>query len=233
MTAPQARQAQNPPAEPVLDAQDVFRTLGQTDVLRGISLSILPSEFVAITGPSGSGKTTLLYLLGALDTPSSGEIRIDGVAISSLGDTERSRLRQRSLGFVFQFHFLLPELTALENVAIPAMLSGVQRPEAEKRAKALLERVQISHRLGHRPGELSGGEQQRVAIARALINKPRLMLADEPTGNLDSENTERVFELLQELNREEDLAVLLVTHNENLAHRCQREIRIRDGRVFD
>ncbi len=219
------------PAEPVLEADQVFRTLGQTDVLRGISLRIDAGEFVAITGPSGSGKTTLLYLLGALDTPSQGEIRIDGTAISSLNDTERSRLRQRSLGFVFQFHFLLPELTALENVAIPAMLAGVSRPEAESRAKALLDRVQISHRLGHRPGELSGGEQQRVAIARSLINQPRLMLADEPTGNLDTENTERVFSLLQELNREQNLAVLLVTHNEELARRSQREIHIRDGKV--
>jgi lipoprotein-releasing system ATP-binding protein len=215
----------------VLEAQAVFRTLGQTEVLRGISLQVKAGEFVAITGPSGSGKTTLLYLLGALDTPSQGEIRVDQVAISSLNDTERSRLRQRSIGFVFQFHFLLPELTALENVAIPAMLSGLNRSDAESRARALLERVQLSHRLTHRPGELSGGEQQRVAIARALINQPRLILADEPTGNLDSENTERVFALLQELNREQNLAVVLVTHNEELASRCHREIRMLDGRV--
>ena len=216
---------------PVLQADEVYRTLGQTEVLRGISLAIAPAEFVAIMGPSGSGKTTLLYLLGALDTPSRGEIAIDGVAISRLKDNERSRLRQRSIGFVFQFHFLLPELTALENVAVPAMLAGVARPDAETRARELLDQVQMSHRLGHRPGELSGGEQQRVAIARSLINRPRLMLADEPTGNLDSENTERVFALLQELNRSQDLAVVLVTHNEELARRADREIHIRDGKV--
>ena len=222
------------PAEhPVLRAENVCRTLGQTEVLKGISLSIAKAEFVAIMGPSGSGKTTLLYLLGALDTPSSGEIYIDGVAISGRKDTERSRLRQRSIGFVFQFHFLLPELTALENVAIPAMLAGVTRQDAETRARELLEQVQMSHRLGHRPGELSGGEQQRVAIARALINRPSLMLADEPTGNLDTENTERVFALLQELNREQGLAVVLVTHNEELARRAEREIHIRDGKVVE
>lgn len=218
-------------SDAVLQAEEVYRKLGQTEVLRGISLKIAPAEFVAITGPSGSGKTTLLYLLGALDTPSRGEISIDGVAISRLKDAERSRLRQRSIGFVFQFHFLLPELTALENVAIPAMLAGLTREQAEARARALLEQVQLSHRLGHRPGELSGGEQQRVSIARALINRPRLLLADEPTGNLDSENAERVFALLQELNSSQQLAVVLVTHNEELAARAGREIHIRDGLV--
>lgn len=219
--------------QPVLRAEKVYRTLGQTEVLKGVSLEIAPAEFVAITGPSGSGKTTLLYLLGALDTPSKGEIYLDNTAISSLKDPARDRLRQRTLGFVFQFHFLLPELSALENVAISAMLAGVARPEAESRARGLLEQVQMSHRLGHRPGELSGGEQQRVAIARALVNEPRLILADEPTGNLDSENTQRVFELLQSLNREKQLAVILVTHNDELARLSHREIHLRDGQIID
>ena len=215
----------------VLRATEVCRTLGQTEVLKGITLAIEPAEFVAIMGPSGSGKTTLLYLLGALDTPSHGEIYLDGTAVSSLNDTQRSRLRQRSIGFVFQFHFLLPELTALENVSIPAMLAGSSRGEADARALGLLEQVQMSHRLSHRPGELSGGEQQRVALARALVNRPHLILADEPTGNLDSENAEMVFALLQQLNREQQLAVVLVTHNEELARRSHREIHIRDGKV--
>lgn len=216
---------------PILKVDQVYRKLGQTEVLKGVSLAIAPKEFVAITGPSGSGKTSLLYLMGALDTPNQGDIYLNQTAVSGLKDAERDQLRQKTLGFVFQFHFLLPELSALENVAISAMLANVARSEAESRAKVLLERVQLSHRLSHRPGELSGGEQQRVAIARALINQPRLILADEPTGNLDSENTERVFQLLHELNQENDLAVVLVTHNDELAQRCHREIHMRDGQI--
>lgn len=213
----------------ILSAQNVCRTLGNTEILKNISLDIQAGEFVSIMGPSGSGKTTLLYLLGALDRPSSGEIKINGQAISNLKENQRSRLRQKELGFVFQFHFLLPELTALENVAIAAMLAGLSKPQAEKQAQDLLERVGLSHRLQHRPGELSGGEQQRIAIARALINKPRIMLADEPTGNLDSDNTENVFGLLQEVNCKEGLAIILVTHNQELAQRSSRQIQIKDG----
>lgn len=215
----------------VLEAQSVTRTLGQTDILRGISLRVEPGEFISIMGPSGSGKTTLLYLLGALDAPSGGEILLEGTRVSGLKDADRTRLRQQHLGFVFQFHFLLPELSALENVSIPALLAGVKKPEAEARARALLEQVQMSHRLTHRPGQLSGGEQQRVSIARALINRPRLMLADEPTGNLDSANAERIFALLETLNQEQGLAIVLVTHNEELAARTHRQIHLKDGRV--
>lgn len=213
----------------VLAAQNLYRSLNQTEILKGISFEIEAGEFVSIMGPSGSGKTTLLYLLGALDQPSSGEVLINGQAISKLNDRARSRLRQQELGFVFQFHYLLPELTALENVAISAMLANQTRTDAEARSRDLLEQVGLSHRLGHRPGQLSGGEQQRVAIARALINRPRIILADEPTGNLDSDNSDRVFDLLQTLNLHENLAIVLVTHSETLASRTRRQIHLKDG----
>ncbi|MBF2054659.1 MAG: ABC transporter ATP-binding protein [Candidatus Sericytochromatia bacterium] len=215
----------------LLSAQNVSRQLGQTQILTDLSLEVATGEFVAIMGPSGSGKTTLLYLLGALDRPDQGEVYINGTGISGLNDTERSRLRQRELGFIFQFHFLLPELSALENVAIAAMLADVPRLQAEARATKLLAQVGLSHRLSHRPNQLSGGEQQRVAIARALINRPRLMLADEPTGNLDSENSHHIFELLQTLNQQEGLAIVLVTHDHSLANKTHRQIHLKDGQI--
>lgn len=215
----------------VLQVQNVGRTLGRTEVLNDVSLTIQRQELVSIMGPSGSGKTTLLYLMGALDRPDQGEIFIDDVAISPLNDKKRTRLRQTQLGFVFQFHFLLPELSALENVAIASMLAGKTRSQAEADARNFLERVGMSHRLEHRPGELSGGEQQRVAIARALMNRPKLILADEPTGNLDTGNTERVLALLQELNREDEQTLVLVTHNQDLAAEADRQIFIRDGQI--
>lgn len=215
--------------EPLLYTENLCRTLGKTPVLQDINISIAKGEFVSIMGPSGSGKTTLLYLLGALDQPSSGHIWLNGVDMTRLNDDERSALRQAHLGFVFQFHYLLPELTAVENVAIAAMLSGQGRQACEQRAQMLLTQVGLEHRFHHRPSELSGGEQQRVAIARALMNRPRLILADEPTGNLDSENTRRVFELLTALNQSEELAIVLVTHNAELATLTHRQIQLRDG----
>lgn len=215
----------------LLSAQHVSRQLGQTQILTDLSLEVASGEFVAIMGPSGSGKTTLLYLLGALDRPDTGEIYINGTGISSLNDSARSRLRQRELGFIFQFHFLLPELSALENVAIAAMLADSPRAQAEARAAGLLAQVGLSHRLGHRPNQLSGGEQQRVAIARALINRPRLMLADEPTGNLDSENSAHIFALLEQLNQQEGLAIVLVTHDHSLANKTHRQIHLKDGQI--
>lgn len=234
----------NHPADPVIQSehapvllrvQAVTKTLGQhlqTPVLRGVSLQVRQGEFVALTGPSGSGKTTLLYLLGALDHPSSGEIWVNGQLTRTMAEQDLTRLRQREIGFVFQFHFLLPEFTALENVLVPQILAGIPRLQAQRRAVELLERVGLSHRLAHRPSELSGGEQQRVAIARALSNRPPLLLADEPTGNLDSENTEQVFSLLQELNREDRIAIICVTHNLELAGRTQRTLLMRDGRII-
>jgi lipoprotein releasing system ATP-binding protein len=219
----------------VLEAREVNKSFGNagvtTPVLHDISLCIEAGEFVAITGHSGSGKTTLLYLLGALDRPTHGHILVDGADTSQMSEAALTQLRQNKIGFVFQFHFLLPEFSALDNVAIPAMLAGMRPEQAQAQAKALLEQVGLGHRLGHRPGQLSGGEQQRVSIARALVNQPRLMLADEPTGNLDSDNTEKVFALLQQLNRDTGLAVVFVTHNLELAERCQRTIALRDGRV--
>ncbi|PIQ23273.1 hypothetical protein COW36_07995 [bacterium (Candidatus Blackallbacteria) CG17_big_fil_post_rev_8_21_14_2_50_48_46] len=222
-------------AKTLLRAQSVSKTLGQqlqTSVLHEINLEVKQGEFVSLTGPSGSGKTTLLYLLGALDRPSQGEIWIRDQLTRTMKDHELTQLRQNAIGFVFQFHFLLPEFTALENVVIPQILAGTSQLEAQSSARQLLERVGLGHRLTHRPAEMSGGEQQRVAIARALCNRPALMLADEPTGNLDTENTEQVFKLLFELNREENLAIVFVTHNLELASRTDRTIQMRDGRIM-
>jgi lipoprotein-releasing system ATP-binding protein len=215
--------------DPLLVTQQLSRTLGKTQVLKNIDISIAPGEFVSIMGPSGSGKTTLLYLLGALDQPTSGRILLNGIDMAGLKDDERSALRQQHLGFVFQFHYLLPELNALENVAIAALLAGHLRTETEDRARELLCEMGLEHRLTHRPAELSGGEQQRVAIARALMNRPQLILADEPTGNLDTENTQRIFEILNRLNQKENLAIVLVTHNAELAALTHRQIYLRDG----
>lgn len=216
-------------APPLLQTQHLSRTLGKTQVLKNIEISIAAGEFVSIMGPSGSGKTTLLYLLGALDQPTEGRVLLNGIDISELKDDARSALRQQYLGFVFQFHYLLPELNALENVAVAAMLAGHPRLDTEMRARALLLEMGLEHRLTHRPSELSGGEQQRVAIARALMNRPQLILADEPTGNLDTENAHRIFEVLNRLNQQENLAIVLVTHNAELAALTHRQIHLRDG----
>lgn len=217
---------------PILAAQNVCKNLGAQDlqILKDVSLDIQPQDFLSIIGPSGSGKTTLLYLLGALDQPTSGQILIGGVSTSGMKEKALTQLRQKKLGFVFQFHFLLPEFTALDNVAIPAILAGASKDKARQKATHLLERVGLSHRLGHRPGELSGGEQQRIALARALVNDPLLLLADEPTGNLDSANTQNVFELLKELNQE-GLAIVLVTHDLKLASKTEQQIHMLDGQI--
>lgn len=217
------------PHRPLIQTHQLSRTLGKTQVLKNIEITIAPGEFVSIMGPSGSGKTTLLYLLGALDQPTEGRILLNGIDISDLKDDARSALRQKYLGFVFQFHYLLPELNALENVAVAAMLAGNSRSDTEERARELLLEMGLAHRLTHRPSELSGGEQQRVAIARALMNRPQLILADEPTGNLDTENTQRIFEVFNRLNKKENLAIVLVTHNADLAALTHRQIYLRDG----
>ena len=186
---------------------------------------------VAIVGPSGSGKSTLLHLIGAMDRPTQGEVIVAGQAVNSLSQSELTRFRRQTVGFVFQTFNLIPNLTALENVALPMEFNGVKRAERIGRAKALLERFQLGHRLKHRPPELSGGEMQRVAIARAIANEPRLVLADEPTGNLDSRSGQLIYELLQEISRER--TVLVVTHAEDLARLADRIIHIRDGRLVD
>jgi lipoprotein-releasing system ATP-binding protein len=200
-------------------------------VLRGIDIEIAAGEMVAVVGASGVGKSTMLQIIGGLDRPTSGGVYYDNTDIFGLGDTGLARFRNANIGFVFQFHHLLPEFTALENVVIPARIAGEQHDNAAKRAEALLSSVGLSGRLHHRPGELSGGEQQRVAVARALMMSPAILLADEPTGNLDTHTASSVHELLRELNRERGLTMVVVTHNEELARGSDRTIRMVDGQV--
>jgi len=203
------------------------------DVLRNASLSIRGGEMTALVGPSGSGKSTLLNIAGLLERPSEGEVLVDGTPTSALGSRRRGRLRAGHVGFVFQFHRLLPEFSAIENVMIPQMLNGLARGEAETRAEQLLGMVGLTNRKEHRPGALSGGEQQRVAIARAVANAPRVLLADEPTGNLDPETAAEVFGHLQKIVRGTGAAALIVTHNEALAATMDRRLTIRDGAVVE
>ncbi len=202
----------------------------KTEVLRGVSLEVEPGEVCAIVGPSGCGKSTLLYLLGLLDRPDSGEIMLRNRSVSQASDDERTAMRNAYLGFVFQFHFLIRELTAMENVSLPLRKAGKTTKEANRRSEQLLADLDIADKR-HRPAnKLSGGEQQRVAVARALSTSPSVILADEPTGNLDTVNSEKVFELLSKAAREEGPAILLVTHNQNLAARADRRLRMLDGR---
>jgi ABC-type lipoprotein export system ATPase subunit len=210
----------------------VFQRDGEPlEVLQGIDLRIEAGEFVAITGPSGSGKSTLLYLLGALDRPTSGEVRLLGQATGPLRDVALAKIRNTVVGFVFQFHFLLGDLSALENVMVPAMVRGTATELAKARARMLLVQVGLGDRLTHRPAQLSGGEQQRVAIARALMNGPALVLGDELTGNLDSVASEAIYQLLREQNRSEGQTILVVTHNPRLAAHADRVIEMVDGRI--
>lgn len=221
-------------SDPLLLTHHLSKSFGQqtvTHVLQNVSLSIEKGELVSIVGPSGSGKSTLLYLLGALDRPTSGEIVLDKQTFSACTEAQLTLLRQQKMGFVFQSHFLLPEFTALENVLLPALLAQCSLKDAQQQAQILLERVGLTHRLQHRPSELSGGEKQRVAIARALINQPQLLLADEPTGNLDTENTQEVFGLIQDLNQERQQTVIMVTHNLELAAQTHRQIHLIDGKI--
>jgi lipoprotein-releasing system ATP-binding protein len=225
-----------PPGDLVLETRDLTRVLGSaatpTTVLDGVSLAVPRGQFVALTGASGSGKSTLLYLLGALDRPTSGEVRVDGVDLSALDDDDRAALRNERLGFVFQFHFLLPEFTALENVTLPLLRRGALTPRAAKaRGREVLELLGLEDLSERRPGQLSGGQQQRVSIARAVANDPTLILADEPTGNLDSRNAEVVFEIFARLAAEQRRTIVMVTHASELASRTDRQITLKDGRV--
>lgn len=217
----------------MLKAIGLHKNYGSLPVLRGIDLDIASGEVVALVGSSGAGKTTLLNLLGTLDRPDSGEIHIGGVNLAQVNDRQLAAFRNRHVGFVFQFHNLLAEFTALENVLMPAWIGGVKESEARTRGILLLETLGLSERAAHKPSQLSGGEQQRVAVARALINRPGLLLADEPTGNLDTENALLVIDLLVEAARQESAACLLVTHNLALAARADRSLFIRDGRILD
>lgn len=222
----------NDPAAP-LALQGIRRTFIQgdrrLDVLRGVSLELKPGEIVALVGQSGSGKSTMLHIAGLLERPDEGEVMVDGKPAGKLADKERTALRRQFLGFVYQYHHLLPEFSAVENVMLPQMLAGISRNEARKRATELLSMVQLADRLDHRPGRLSGGEQQRVAIARAVANAPRVLLADEPTGNLDSTTSETVFRQLLALARETGMAALIATHNPELAARMDRTVVLKDG----
>lgn len=213
----------------ILKAENLHKNYGQLIVLSNVSISICSGEFVAVTGHSGAGKSTLLHILGGLDKPDKGSVEVLNEDILNLSAKKQLRFRNGHIGFVFQFHHLLPEFTAVENVSMPLWIKGVHKNEAEKRALTVLERVGLPHRAHHKPGALSGGEQQRVAIARALINRPDIIFADEPTGNLDSENARIIHQLFLELQKEFRLTFVVVTHNEELASLAERELKMKDG----
>ncbi len=214
------------------DVRKSFVHMGRTlEVLRGIHLEIDEGEIVAIVGQSGAGKSTLLHCMGTLDLPTSGSVRVDGEEITKLPSARLAALRNRTIGFVFQFHHLLPEFNAVENVMMPGLINGRPRSQLETRALALLEEVGLKERAHHRPGELSGGEQQRVALARALILEPKLILADEPTGNLDSATSKQIHELFFQINKQRKTTLVIVTHNMALADSMPRVVTLKDGRV--
>jgi lipoprotein-releasing system ATP-binding protein len=223
--------------EPVLRLQGVARRYAQgqgtLEVFRDLRLTLWPGELVALVGPSGAGKSSLLHMAGLLETPSGGEIYVRGAPASRLPESERTRLRRELIGFVYQAHHLLPEFSALENVIIPQRIAGKSRSGAEQEARRLLTQVGLAARLEHRPSQLSGGEQQRVAIARALANHPRLLLADEPTGNLDPKTAHGVFDLLVHLVRSEGVAALIATHNQDLAAKMDRALVLHEGRLIE
>ncbi len=219
--------------EPVLECRNVTREFreGQSTlaVLKGVSLAVRPAERVAIIGASGSGKTTLLQIMGGLDEPTAGGVLINGSPMHGTSEAAKGELRNRYIGFVYQFHHLLPEFTAEENVAMPLLIRRVPKPDALERARSLLDRVGLGERLSHKPGELSGGERQRAAVARALITRPQLVLADEPTGNLDAGNGEHVLKLMLELNEELRTSLVIVTHDHSIAARMDRVLVLEDG----
>ena len=205
----------------------------QVDVLRDINLSVAQSERLAVVGASGAGKTTLMHILGALDKPTSGSVMVEGQDVFALAGSDLDGFRNRTVGFVFQFNQLLPEFTALENVMMPGLIARLSDTEVTERAKALLDEVGLSHRLTHKPGQLSGGEQQRVAIARALVMEPKILLADEPTGNLDSRTSEGIYNVFQRLHEMRNLTMIVVTHSEQLADRMDRIVSMEDGRIVN
>ncbi len=221
----------------LVKVQQLFKTYGngtkQVEVLRGIDLTFLQGERAAIVGASGAGKTTLLHILGTLDRPTSGKVLYEGKDIFTLNEKELALFRNGEIGFVFQFHHLLPEFSALENTMMPCLIRGMSRKEGASRAESILSLVGLKDRLPHKPGELSGGEQQRVAVARALVLEPKMLLADEPTGNLDTKIGEAVFDLLEEINQMKGVTLIVVTHNLKLAARMSRQIHLMDGKTVE
>jgi lipoprotein-releasing system ATP-binding protein len=215
----------------MLFAEGIHKSFGNLKVLKGIDLSVNEKEIVSIVGSSGAGKSTLLHILGTLDKPDSGQVFFDNKPVSGLNDDELATFRNKTIGFVFQFHHLLPEFTALENVCIPAFIGGIPKKEAEARAKSLLELLNLSDRLSHKPSALSGGEQQRVAVARSLINNPRIVMADEPSGNLDSAAAKELHELFFKLREQIGQTFIIVTHNMELATMADRTITMKDGKI--
>ncbi|MCM2344928.1 MAG: ABC transporter ATP-binding protein [Alphaproteobacteria bacterium] len=224
------------PSQKMLEVQGLERTFSQggetLTVLKDLSLSLDKGEMVALVGPSGAGKSTLLQMVGLLDSPTSGSIRINGIEVSGQSDQQRTMLRREFIGFVYQFHYLLPEFSALENVVLPQMIAGKTRADAREHATKLLKALGLGHRLDHRPARLSGGEQQRVAIARALANSPKLLLADEPTGNLDPQTAADVFEILVELVKTTGIGAIVATHNLDLAEKMDRIFELKGGRLL-
>lgn len=215
----------------MIQAKDIFKAYGEVEVLKGISLQVSKAEIVSIVGASGAGKTTLLQILGTLENPNSGKLLYGDEDVTKLSKKELSKFRNQKIGFIFQFHHLLPEFTALENVCLPSFIAKKPTAESDKKAKELLDYLNLSHRIDHKPTELSGGEQQRVAVARSLINSPEVIFADEPSGNLDSKNAQELHELFFKLRQEFDQSFVIVTHNEELAEMADRKLTIADGRI--
>lgn len=216
----------------MIKATNLVKKFNELTVLNDVSIDIMPSEIISIIGASGAGKSTLLQILGGLDNPTSGKIFFDGQEMNGFSASELAAFRNKNIGFVFQFHHLLPEFTAIENVCMPAFIKGVSKSDATKRAKELLSKLGLADRIHHKPSELSGGEQQRVAVARALMNQPKVVFADEPSGNLDSENAQELHELFFKLREEFDQSFVIVTHNQELAQMADRTITMSDGKII-
>lgn len=216
----------------MIKAKNIHKSFDTLEVLKGVDIEVKKGEIVSIVGPSGAGKTTLLQILGTLDRPDNGEIEVDGINFSQLSEKELAVFRNRHIGFIFQFHQLLPEFTALENVMIPALIAGIDAKAASRKSKELIDYLGLTNRLGHKPSELSGGEKQRIAVARALINKPSLILADEPSGSLDSKNRDELHKLLFDLRDKFGLTLVIVTHDKELALLSDRVIEMKDGKII-
>jgi lipoprotein-releasing system ATP-binding protein len=215
----------------ILEARDIRKQYGSLEVLKGVSLRVNKGEIVSLVGPSGAGKSTLLHIMGTLDRPDAGTLTIEGKEVFKQNDKSLAAFRNQSIGFIFQFHHLLPEFTAMENVCIPAYIQNQTKSKAEARAKELLDMLKLSHRLQHKPSELSGGEQQRVAVARALMNNPAIVMADEPSGNLDTNNARDLHKLFFELREKLNQTFIIVTHNEELADMADRKVHMKDGQM--